>query len=345
MTKAGSLAVYTGSHFAVDFACGYLLNAAYASGLFGASAAAGAFLAYNTLAFGLQALFGALWDGRDPRGPGTAGCVLLFPALLLAGKSFPAMVVLAGLGNALFHVAGGMDSLLHAGGKQWRSGVFVSSGALGISAGCLAGKLKAVPSPVVMAAVLVCAAAVLLLGRPSEGKDALPYAGKRGLVTAPWPAVGLCLVSIAVRSWAGFLLVLDWKTGVFLTLLPAAAALTGKLAGGFAADALGGRTVGVSALLVSLPLLVFGSGVPVLCALGLAVFNMTMPVTLCAVAGRLPGQAGFAFGLTTFALLVGYLLSLTAPLPAGAVRPVLAAAILLSAACLLFAVPGGRAET
>ena len=344
MAKAGSLAVYTGSHFAVDFACGYLLNAAYASGLFGASAAVGAFLAYNTLAFGLQSLFGALWDGHDPRVPGTAGCVLLFPALLLAGKSLPAMVVLAGLGNALFHVAGGMDSLLRAGGKQWRSGVFVSSGALGISTGCLAGKLKAVPSPAVMAAVLVCVAAVILLGRPSGKNDAPPYAGKSGHANAPWLAVGLCLVSIVIRSWAGFLLILDWKRGIFLTLLPAAAAFMGKLMGGFAADALGGRTVGVAALLISLPLLVFGSGVPALCALGLAIFNMTMPVTLCAVAGRLPGREGFAFGLTTLALLVGYLLSLTAPLPAGAVRPVPAAAILSSAICLFFAVPGGRAE-
>ena len=45
-------------------------------------------------------------------------------------------------------------------------------------------------------------------------------------------------------------------------------------------------------------------------------FNMTMPVTLWAAAKLLPGGRGFAFGMLTFALFLGFL-------PAYLGRPVL----------------------
>jgi hypothetical protein len=38
-------------------------------------------------------------------------------------------------------------------------------------------------------------------------------------------------------------------------------------------------------------------------AAGLLLFNITMPLTLVAVWGQLPSRPGFAFGLTTLALL------------------------------------------
>ena len=36
-------------------------------------------------------------------------------------------------------------------------------------------------------------------------------------------------------------------------------------------------------------------------------FNMSMPMTLCALARRMPGCKGFSFGLLTFALFLGFL--------------------------------------
>jgi FSR family fosmidomycin resistance protein-like MFS transporter len=39
--------------------------------------------------------------------------------------------------------------------------------------------------------------------------------------------------------------------------------------------------------------------------LGIFLFNLTMPVTLAAIANMLPGRAGLAFGLTTLALIIG----------------------------------------
>ena len=41
--------------------------------------------------------------------------------------------------------------------------------------------------------------------------------------------------------------------------------------------------------------------------LAVFLFNMTMPVTLWAVAQITPGMKGFTFGLLTFGLFIGYL--------------------------------------
>ena len=118
-------------------------------------------------------------------------------------------------------------------------------------------------------------------------------------------------------------------------LLPAACAFAGKAAGGILADRLGARNVGVIALLASLPCLALGYAVPAVAMAGLALFNMTMPVTLCALASRLPDSTGFAFGLSTLALLIGTMPTFFFRLPDGAAPYVMAALIALSALCVL----------
>lgn len=49
------------------------------------------------------------------------------------------------------------------------------------------------------------------------------------------------------------------------------------------------------------------SALPLPGVLAVFLFNMTMPVTLWAAARFMPGAKGFAFGLLTFALFLGYL--------------------------------------
>ena len=44
--------------------------------------------------------------------------------------------------------------------------------------------------------------------------------------------------------------------------------------------------------------------------LGLLLFNMTMPLTLTALANTFPNSKGTAFGLTTLALFVGYVIEM-----------------------------------
>lgn len=77
------------------------------------------------------------------------------------------------------------------------------------------------------------------------------------------------------------------------------------------------------------------SGIPVCGTIAVFLFNMTMPITLWAAARLMPGGKGFAFGLLTFALFLGYLPTalgwpsiLTTPL-ANALAAVVSAVILL----------------
>ena len=46
---------------------------------------------------------------------------------------------------------------------------------------------------------------------------------------------------------------------------------------------------------------------PLCGTLAVFLFNMTMPITLWAAARLIPGGKGFAFGLLTFGLFLGYL--------------------------------------
>ena len=84
------------------------------------------------------------------------------------------------------------------------------------------------------------------------------------------------------------------------------ALVLGKTAGGFAMDRRGAkRSSAVSLGLAAL--LYLASALPLPGILAVFLFNMTMPVTLWAAARVMPGAKGFAFGLMTFALFLGFL--------------------------------------
>lgn len=335
MRQKARLAVYTFAHFAVDFTCFCLLFGAAVPRLTPENAAA-AVLLYDVIAFGLQPFLGYLCDARRTVSPALVGCALVLAGFCMRGSDLS--IGVAALGNAAFHVGGGIDSLTNAGGKMARSGVFVSSGALGVALGTLFARsgafAPALPNLLMFASVIAVALVCGALSEPTAAAG-FPHPGEKR-VTA---VLLLCLASIFVRSYVGFIVPMDWKTGVFLTVLPAACAVLGKASGGFLADALGARRAGVGSLLISLPLLAFGSASPALCCLGLLFFNMTMAVTLCGLVSALPQYPGFCFGLSAFGLLCGYLPRAFFALPRAAVSAVSAAFILLSALCIWFAFP------
>ena len=113
-----------------------------------------------------------------------------------------------------------------------------------------------------------------------------------------------------------------------------AALVLGKCAGGFLADKIGAvRASNVSlALAAGLYLL---SGLPLPGTLAVFLFNMTMPITLWAVARAMPAARGFTFGLLTFALFLGFLPSWLG-WPSLLTGPVAYAAVALASLLLLW---------
>ncbi|MGI5884361.1 MAG: hypothetical protein ACOX83_05260 [Candidatus Spyradocola sp.] len=335
--RSARLIAYSAAHFFVDFACALLL--------LGLDRRAGpaVFLAYNYCAFALQMPFGILADRLDKNaGLAALGCALVAAAFALPAAPL-ALALVAGVGNALFHVGGGVDVLCDSGGRVSPLGIFVSPGALGLFAGAaLAGSFP--PAGAVLL-LLACAGTILwvahLFGR-------LRRSGNAGLCLrgtarpAVFLAAGCLLAVIALRSHVGFAASLPWKAQAGGALAAALAVVLGKCAGGFAADRLGARLAGPASLLAAGALFLFG-GNPVCGVAALFLFNMTMPMTLGALSRLLPGAKGFAFGLTTFALFVGFLptgLGLASAAPAWGIAGLCAA----SAALLLPGLPPATAR-
>ncbi len=332
------LAVYCAAHFAVDMCCFYIIFAFVAPAC-DALTTSWACLGYNCAAFGLQPLIGLLAD-KKPRFPiGFIGALLVGVALALGFSPLLALGVCA-LGNALFHVGGGRYSLASANGRMSRPGVFVSTGALGVAAGALAGKGGA-GLPLPLGIIVVCASLTLAVEHPRIK----PPESARGLsernitnfkITSSLPFAALLtlpLAAIVVRSYVGFIIPMDWKTTAALSLVPAIASFAGKAAGGFIADRLGARRTATAALLLSIPALCFGADSAAVCAVGIFLFNMAMPISLCTVAEALPDNPGLAFGMTTLALLVGSMPSFIWAVSGGVTASLIATLTLAAAAC------------
>lgn len=319
------LSAYGLAHAGVDAACAALLLGAVAAGRLAAGSALGIFLIYNVVAFALQPLAGLLVDrGWSARGAAIAGACATTAAvaLSLAPGMLMAAVLLAGLGNATFHAGGGVASLRMTPGRAFAPGIFVAPGAAGLAAGGLLGKLG---GPVwVTAAVLGVLAAVLALlpdveaaGGGLTAEEPLAATGAPGTAAAESPAligvggwavegaVLLVLAVVALRSYTGLAIALPWKSSLGLLAALTAAVVLGKALGGVLADRFGFARVGVGALVASAPLLMVAPSAPAAGIAGMLLFNMTMPVTLVAVARTLPENQGFAFGLASLALAVG----------------------------------------
>ena len=99
------------------------------------------FLIYNFIAFALQVPIGYLADRLKLRHTYCAifGCLLVAAGLLLPGLPWVKLGLCA-FGNAFFHIGGGIDALVNAGGRFARSGIFVAAGGIGVPLGTLAGK-------------------------------------------------------------------------------------------------------------------------------------------------------------------------------------------------------------
>jgi MFS transporter, FSR family, fosmidomycin resistance protein len=339
--KQISLGVHTFAHFSVDFACFFMLFAGFAKAFPGKEALAVGFLLYNAAAFGLQPLIGYVCDTRKNIPSALAGCLLVITGLCLFSVPWLALSACA-LGNACFHVGGGIDSLVNANGKLSRSGIFVSGGALGVVLGTLSGK-GGLPGAWLPYLLLAVSAAMIIIVSPFPSRPIVPVV-IRFQTAAPGRSTEmvllLCVLSVIIRSLGGAIVPAAWRAAPWLAVMAALAAFAGKAAGGFAADRFGARLVGVASLMASLPFLVWGYGDPLLCSAGFLLFNMSMPVTLGAIYSVLPGHPGLSFGLTTLALLCGIVPLYFLAVPYASL--VIAILIILSSAALYFALDKGQ---
>ena len=330
-----SLASWTIAHFAVDMSCFYILyrgveqlytavSWTHLHELLGI-----AILIYNILAFGLQIVFGALSD-KFPRLEKILGIegldFMLIPLIIIwisrgTAASWIAMIIAAVL-NAAFHVGGGVNVIRRSCGKMAPSGIFVSSGALGVITGTIYGSSghgALLPVFIVLIAIFM-----VFMTTDSWAMDLVNFErrGQKGerfpspvteyirfdlLKMGAAAASGCMFFAVFIRSYAGFLWPMGFeRTGYLILLVPVASCL-GKALGGIIADRLGAVETASASLVLSMILFLTGSGSWVMMGLAILLFNMAMPITLCGLVSAMPDNVGFAFGLSTLALLLGYM--------------------------------------
>lgn len=299
--KAARLSVCSAGHFWVDFSCALLMFAKIS----GTGEWALCALLYNFCAFALQMPIGLLADRLSRQGRLAAlGCTLVTAGWAISPVPTAAAVT-AGLGNACFHVGGGVAVLRDGGDRAAPLGIFVSPGAFGIYFGTLLGRRDGFPGWGSAVGLVLFALAFLFMEHLEHraGEIPAPAEGPPAPDRNTLLVLICCFLVVVLRSYLGMVLSFPWKTGGWAPALTCALVL-GKAAGGFLGDRLGMVRAAILSLGLAAVLFCLSSS-PWAGTAAVFLFNMTMPITLWAAARLLP--PGFAFGTLTFALFLGFL--------------------------------------
>lgn len=289
------------SHLLVDGLC--------AATVFGSAAAADVnmIVLYNTLAFSTQCLVGLAADRIRKHGVSAAISMLLVVLGYALPLPIPARVCLIGLGNSLFHVAGGSMTLERSRGKAGALGVFVAPGAIGVTLGSLWPGLGTVFAIL----LTLCAMLEIPMSRSAPVEQSEQAAGVSLLIPI------LLTLAVAVRAVGGSAVHFPWKTGIPAALVMTGFVFLGKTLGGFVCDRIGARKSAWISIIPAALLIAFCSNWAVPALAGQFLLNLTMPVTLWLLYRAMPESPGFAFGLAASALwpgtVLGGLMTLTGP--------------------------------
>jgi MFS transporter, FSR family, fosmidomycin resistance protein len=261
------------------------------------------YILYICFSFASQSVIGLIVDiFNTPRSTCLLGIASIFIALLLFSSNPLVALVLAAAGNALFHVGGGGLSLRLTPNKAFGPGLFVAPGAIGLLFGTLIGKSSIFPT-IFFQLALASLFVTLLLFSPNLKSDHIPTRHPNYFTFS----IIFLLVSICIRGTIGLSLPFAWKSQTHLLFLLTGFIFLGKALGGLLADKYGWTRVSILALILSAPLNFLGINYPSLGLAGAFLFNITMSVTITAVANLLPNRPAFSFGLGSLALAIGAL--------------------------------------
>ncbi len=307
------------------------------------------FILYNLIAFGFQPLIGYIFDCHPKIPLGIIGILLTMTGLLFINYPYMAIIICA-LGNASFHIGGGADSLIHSANRFSRPGIFVSSGAAGVPLGIYLGKYHS--SFICIPVILMIISFALLLFMYKKGNslsneqpDQIIRHDYTFSILTPQISQNLpiallvvfSLLSIFIRSYAGYLIPTPYKT-LFYSIIIGICACIGKASGGILADKFGARNISILSLVISAPLLVLGADIPLMSLCGIILFNMVMSINLCSLAFTIKKRPGFAFGISALILFIGFIVNIITVIPESCHTPALITLILVSAICTGFSV-------
>lgn len=298
-------------HMLVDGICAYSMFGKWIPTESGYAAV----LVYNFCAFALQMPLGAGLDVlRRKQGlhthrwgnfAATAGIVLTVTGMF----GGPWML---GVGNALFHVGAGVEAIEEDLSCNWKGrglGVFVAPGAMGLFLGTQLAQSSAGQrcEGWHWIAMLLVGGLFLGIGAMMRGwrlhRD--ENCAKTPDISEILVAAG-CFLAVILRSYVGMAVTFPWKTSALMGMLAVTAIVLGKMAGGFLSAHIGQKRAVICSLVLATACFL-GGNLVLFGLLALFFFNMTMPVTLYMLIQKMRRNPGFAFGLLTFGLFLGFL--------------------------------------
>lgn len=297
--------IYSVIHFIVDLACCILVTNIISQKIGGTISYFLGVIIYNFCGFALQLPIGVVAD-KVNKNAIISGIGCLFVAIAYGFSHFGIIsCIIAGIGNSLFHVGGGIDVLNISDKKATLSGIFVSTGAMGIFLGTKSGPAGFDKYYIIIGALII--SFILLLWLYTKIKDKvsnlevlIPHLTSNEIIAI------ICLIfTVCVRSYVGMILAFDWKSNFVLALAAIFAVVFGKMLGGIIGDKIGFKKISIISLCVSAILFVFAFDNSALGILAILFFNMTMPITLTALSNMMINNKGMAFGLLTVALFIG----------------------------------------
>ena len=301
------IGILSAMHFMTDFICAFAVYSMLAEGKMVQV------VLYNFCAFVLQMPLGLRADVIRSRRREDNSMIFIGASIILTLSALlDSPVWVFGLGNALFHVGGGVITMHEDAENNFEGrglGTFVAPGAIGLFLGGVLAS-GSVRARILIVAVMTVLFVFLYLevrkNNPARENE-MPVLDEDGLL-----AILLTLLVVIIRSYVGFAVVFDWKKGFLIGLISVMCVAGGKTLGGFIKPVLEYRpTVLVTLIIAAISYLLGNS--PVFGLLALLTFNMTMPITLCVLAERMKYLEGFAFGILTFGLFIGYYIKTLVP--------------------------------
>ena len=291
-------------HFAIDGLCAFLVfSEIYPNN---PQQAAFVFFAYNILAFVTQSPVGIIIDKfNKPKIFLSISIAAMLLGYLLC-DFWIISVVLIGLSNSLFHVAGGKYVTDKSGNDISHLGIFVSTGAIGLVLGQK--YLSFTFLPYIFFAVLIVCGLLIILSEDSETK---PYSEKYDKPDASTLALLAVIAVVAIRSFVGKVVSPDFALSGHIFLIMSVATALGKAMGGICSMWIGVRPTTYISMGVAAVCLTLGTGSMPLFILGIFAFNFSMPITLYYANILLKGKEGFAFGTLAAALTPGYFIAMS----------------------------------
>ena len=304
--KISFISIYGLCHFIVDFVCAIFIlgKLPYIANTY--SDFSIAVIIYNFFAFAFQVPIGYVLDKiKLYKYISIVGFSLIGLCYLINYNNIFILATIIGVGNAFFHLEGGVNIYNISKGKAFLNGLFVAPGALGIFLGTtFRDELIKTKFPVFL--IFLSIILLLLTQKQQINKELDNNRKTKFNHLRVALIVALIGLSIIVRSIGGSKIIYSWKSGFILSFIYTISIVIGKAFGGLFADRIGITKVALISLTGSAIFLLFGYNIHIFAYIGILLFNVPMSITLTILENTLSKKIACAVGLNTMFQFIGY---------------------------------------